>query len=126
MVSHHIHSLWQMSNSAVQWPPTLFIMMFSPLMRDVLCDSDIGIAFRYQFGGKLFKLWRLQVKTKVRLMSSITFSLQMTVHIMMAPSPKCGRVLICSLLYKEHKEDLCHLPTYSCCTLHRAYCQSRW
>ena len=45
---------------------TLFSMMFSAMLTDVLQDGDNGIHIRYRFDGKLFNLRRLQAKSKVQ------------------------------------------------------------
>ena len=45
---------------------TLFSMMFSAMRTDAFQDGDNGIPIRYHFGGKLFSLRRLQVKSKVQ------------------------------------------------------------
>ena len=43
--------------------PTLISIMFSAMLTDAFCDSDIAIALIYWFDGKLFNLY---VKTKVQ------------------------------------------------------------
>ena len=40
--------------------PTLFTMMFSAMLMDVLQDSDTGFTIRYRFDGNIFNLRRLQ------------------------------------------------------------------
>lgn len=47
--------------------PTLFSMMFSAILSDAFCDDDeINIKIRFRTDGRLFNLWRLQAKTKVK------------------------------------------------------------
>ena len=46
--------------------PTLLRMMFSAMLTDVFQDCDDGFPIRYRFDGKLFKLRRLQTKSKVQ------------------------------------------------------------
>ena len=45
---------------------TLFSMMFSAMLTDAFQDGDDGIPIRYHFDGKLFKLRRLQAKSKMQ------------------------------------------------------------
>ena len=46
--------------------PTLFIMMLSAMLTAAFQDGNSGIPIRYRFDGKLFKLRRLQAKSKVQ------------------------------------------------------------
>ena len=46
--------------------PTLFSMMFSAMLMAAFQDSDTGFPIRYRFDGNIFKLRRLQTKTKVQ------------------------------------------------------------
>ena len=46
--------------------PTLFRMMFSAMFTDAFQDCDDSFPIRYRFDGKLFKLRRLQTKSKVQ------------------------------------------------------------
>ena len=46
--------------------PALFSMMFSAMLTAAFQDADNGIPIRYRFDGKLFKLRRLQAKSKVQ------------------------------------------------------------
>ena len=41
-------------------------MQFSTMLTDALQDCDTGVNIKYRFDGKLFNLWRLQVKSKVQ------------------------------------------------------------
>ena len=41
-------------------------MMFSAMLTAAFQDGDNGIPIRYRFDGKLFKLRRLQAKSKVQ------------------------------------------------------------
>ena len=43
--------------------PTLFSLMFSAVLSDAFCDTDVFIGIRYRTDGSLFNL-RLQAKTK--------------------------------------------------------------
>ena len=46
--------------------PTLLSMMFSAMLNGAFQDSDTGFPIRYRFDGNIFKLRRLQAKTKVQ------------------------------------------------------------
>ena len=45
--------------------PTLFSLMFSAMLTDAFADANVGIGIRYRMDGSIFKLRRLQAKTKV-------------------------------------------------------------
>ena len=83
--------------------PTLFSMMFpQPGITDAFHDDDIGIPLFYLFDGSSSTLGDCKQKPRYRLMSSVTFSSQMTVHLMLAPSLKCRRAwILVSAAFKD-------------------------
>ena len=46
--------------------PTLFSVMFCAMLTDAFTAADVGIGIRYRMDGPIFKLRRLQAKTKVK------------------------------------------------------------
>ena len=46
--------------------PTLFSLMFSAMLTDAFADANVGIGIRYRMDSSIFKLRRLQAKTKVK------------------------------------------------------------
>ena len=54
--------------------PTLFSMMFSALLMEAFQDSDIGFPTRYRFDGNIFKLRRLQAKTKAQMCEKSSYT----------------------------------------------------
>ena len=98
MLSCHSHSQWQMVSSRVVW-------CYHPILHDVLSHADwwssVMVILEFPLGTSLMgssSTFRdCKQKPLCRLMSSMTFPSQMTVHLMLEPSSKCRRVWICSL-----------------------------
>ena len=102
---------------------TLFSMMFSALLQML----SVTVILEFTLGNSLmgsFSAFRdCKQNPRCRLMSCITFSLKMTVHLMPASSWKSVLYSLQRLWpYNKHKEDWSHVPTCSCCTLHWAHC----
>ena len=89
MASFPIYSLRQMVKQSCIIASTLFSMMFSAMLTDAFQVGDNGIPIRYRFDGKLFKLRRLQSKSKVQTEVQMSSSLLMTWQRVLQQKRKC-------------------------------------
>ena len=111
--------------------PTLFSKMFSGILTDAFCDSNIVIALGTGLM-EVINFGHCKQKPRCRLMLCMTFSLQCLCTYCQHAVQYAGELesVLCSLQrlwpYNEHKEDWAHVPTCSCCTVHRAHCQCGW